>query len=1393
VWAAVDMLFRDDSKVLVRHQIDSFNAFVRSSMHDIIAGFNPIDVPYHYNATQACHDIVIRLEMQNPVIMRPLVSEKDGTVHCMYPNTARNRNFTYSSSLFVDLAVSVSVLVPARDAATPSSYRTQTKTFPRVPIAKIPIMIGSDYCASSSSSTAILDGDECPFDVGGYFIINGAEKVIISQDRVQENKTFVFPSTKSSTYSHVAEIRSVTDNVCSPPKMTTLRLSARPNDYGRYIRVSMHHVKTELPLFVLFRALGVETDKAIIGLITYNDPAERDMLAELRGCVLDAQDVRTQPAAMAFIAQNMSVGRDAANANPAARLAFLRDVIERELLPHTGSNLVGKAVYLGYMARRLLATGMGAARPDDRDSYINKRVDTPGMLLANIFRQYYGKMVKDAKKMLLKELHAAGAFNTSGIDNVVNKHNLARIIKSTIVESGLKYALSTGVWGLKTSRATKVGVAQILNRMTYAATLSHLRRVNTPMDKSGKLVQPRRLHATQWGIICPAETPEGISVGAVKNMAMLTHVTCHTDSSAARAIVRATGLVPCDVLTPGELKSSCKVFINGHLMGVVARGEETFGALKLAKLSGRLDAYTSVVWSRLAGSIEVSTEAGRCCRPLLVVRDGRLNLGLYGAGGGNTWCDLMWRADGRAAVEYLDVAESNSSLIAVDPMAVGAQHTHSEIHPSLILGVLAATIPFSDHNQSPRNAYQSAMGKQAIGVFTTNFRNRFDVLAHILNSPERPLVSTKASDYLRVNTLPNGTNCIVAIACFTGFNQEDAIIANRTSVERGLLTSTFFRTIKEQNNKNHSTGEEEFFCNPQHSAAMHLKSNNYDKVASDGFVPVNTYVTENDILIGKCMPYKAGGKIELRDASVSMKAGECGWVDRNSLHGCDMTTNGDGYDFCKLRVRSYRAPVVGDKMSCYTGDHDVLTDNGWVPIGRLCTFDKVATLVDGRLLYQNPSALQSYRCGEFDTTIEILHEHVSLRVTRNHRMYVGSGGSAGYGMAPAHLAMCGSMYYASGLDDGWGPGPATGREDADTYRVMTIDLNAEGPLPRWVWELSPRVSHMLLIRMLTQLQTMDGGRADEAQRLALHGFAACAKVPVGRGRYRVEQIPSQSLVTAACYVELPAPADGRVYCCTVPLGEGVIYVRRRGLPVWSGNSRMGQKGTIGIMYPQHDMPFTASGIVPDIIINPHAIPSRMTVGQLLECVLGKACCVKGCYGDATPFGHFSAEEMVEQLRQCGFEGYGNEVMYDGRTGQQVQSSIFIGPTFYQRLKHMVCDKVHSRNANGPVVMLTRQPAEGRSNRGGLRIGEMEAECNSAHGTFMFLKERFVDCSDNFRIFMCNRCHSVATASPEDGGSSYLCTPCRNTSDFSQVRIPFAFKLMSQELQSLGIGMKLNTL
>lgn len=1293
-WRVVDEYFKPNKGCqLIKHQIESFNDFVLRKVGQIIEGFNPIEINHNYVPETDTFKHVITIHVESPTFVKPLIYEKDGSTKNMTPNDARLRNFTYSS------AMSVNLIVTTKSMGDDGEYFVDTKKINNVSLGKLPIMVRSNYCILKNQC---IEGNECQYDYGGYFIINGNEKVIISQDRISENKTFVFISNKVSPYSHIAEIRSVQENKLSVPKITTLKMSAKPNQFGRCIRVNIHHIKIDIPVFILFKAFGLANDKEIIKYIVYDIQSEVGQLisSQLMACVEEASNILCQRDAIEYLARYLNISGYPKEylQNRMNRIALVRQVLEKEVLPHVGKDLKKKALYLGFMVRKLLKCFLGICEFDDRDSYINKRVDTPGVLLASIFRQYYGKMVKDLKNMVQKEINTGGWKVSNKLINVINKVNIYKIVKSTTIDSGLKYALSTGNWGIKSNK-NKQGVAQVLNRMTYNATLSHLRRVNTPIEKSGKLVQPRKLHATQWGIICPAETPEGSGVGLVKNMAMMANITICSNSTNVREIIEEQlGVIPFGKNNEYDVEMfahNTHVLVNGDIIGVHHQPDTLYAKLKEMKRSGAINVYTSVVWNIQNNEVSISTEGGRCVRPLLIVKNNQCRLTedvvLKLKEGKLTWQQLVCGSDDiPSVVEYMDVEEANSALIAMtfeDVMAGnsrGKRYTHMEIHPSLMMGLVASCIPFSDHNQAPRVAYQSSMSKQAIGVYSSSYRYRYDTMGHVLNYGQKPIVKTNHSVIVNNDNLPSGINVIVAIATYTGFNQEDSVILNKSAVDRGLFTSTYYRTYKELNNKNHSNGEEEFFTRPDTTVVRNIKPYNYSKLDNTGFVPENTPVQGGDVIVGKVMPTKVNNIIHYKDNSMALKATDSGVIDRNGANDKYFTnTNGDGYNFAKVRLRCERVPTIGDKFSCYTNEHEVLTENGWKPIANITLIDKIASLVDGHLIYQHPIEIQEY---DFEGNLYCVNSNqVKLRVTPNHRMYVrtrvgcyrmeiaedcfqkrrvykkNADHFTPNGNVPEEFVMTDSStitafkllsngkvfqmpihqwltFFGIWIAEGSVSLPYQTTIAAHKKRVKnalieieeTCDImftkckdkskdiekhkwsisnkcltsylqklgkSTDKYLPRWVWSLPRDLCRVLINGMcLGDGHTMDNGTrrydtssstlADDFQRLCLHAGWSCNKalkykaghvtikstgetITSNYDAYRLTIVTKQNepLVNKNMIDDIKDTTcldsweyfKGKVYCCTVPEGDGVIYMRLNGLPVWSGNSRHGQQ------------------------------------------------------------------------------------------------------------------------------------------------------------------------------------------------------------------------------------------
>ena len=1141
-WEAVNAYFAKGVRRLVDHQVDSFEDFIRNKLPLIVQSTAPITVWHEQDETTKKYKYEFRLSFENVTYIKPRLQEATGRVKPMLPMEARVRNFTYAAQMHADIRFVARTYKGEKLDTCDEEFRV----FEGISLGKLPVMLGSSLCLLKDYPASLSEVGECSHDPLGYFVVHGSERTILCQEKVADNRIMIFQNKKSaSKYFYSVEMKSLHESFTTPPKKLEIRLSSKFNGFGYPMVACVPRFREDIPVMVYFRALGI-TDDRMVARIIWGD--EKDSHVEMLGASFrDVAElaVYSQEDAIRYLTNHLQYGT-----NQEDKCAYVRYLLTSEFLPHV--RFAGetpaptpevlnarRTMLMASMIRRLLLTYCKHIPLDDRDAYPNKRVVTTGALLTHLFRQLFQKVCNDTRNEFVQEVNNDAWKKAGQPLEILNINNLYKILKLSTIEGKMKQALATGnftVQGLGTSsstslsNATKVGVSQVLARMSYAATLSHLRRIQTPVEKSGKLLAPRKLHGTSWGFMCPVETPEGHSVGIVKTMSLLTSVSSHVPSSTILHFLAELPDAETTWITVPKVYEGTSITVNGVLLAYTTNPLGVVRAMRAAKHSSRLHPHTSVAWYTLLNSILIETDGGRVVRP--VVRVGAA----YPVGEDRK----DWNAWMRTCIEYIDASETETLRVALTKDEV-TSHSHYEIHPSMLVGHMAGTIPLSDHNQSPRNTYQSAMGKQAMCVYATNFAKRLDKNAYVLCSVSRPIVETRSMRILRMQEMPFGMNAIVAIACYGGYNQEDSIIMNRSAVNRGLFRGLYYTMYKDEEHRNVTSGREEKFMRPQKHNTRKFKNTSYAAIGENGIPILHSSLQENDVVIGKVVNLRhdtAG--YAFRDASTTHKNAEAGRID-----GVWQDKNSDGYPFVKVRVVSERIPQIGDKFS----------------------------------------------------------------------------------------------------------------------------------------------------------------------------------------------------------------------------------------------SRHGQKGTVGMLLDEQDMPFTGAGLRPDLIMNPHAVPSRMTIAQLMECIFGKVCVRKGTLGDGTPYSHLKVEELRAQMLELGMHPYGNEILYNGQTGEMMQAEIFMGPTFYQRLKHMVIDKRHSR-ARGPIVSLTRQPCEGRSRDGGLRVGEMERDCMISHGAAAFTKERLMDVSDPFSTGICKTCGTLAIVNPQEG--LYSCGSCGNKTDFVQKTIPYAMKLWMQELEAMHI-------
>ncbi|MEM1618229.1 MAG: DNA-directed RNA polymerase subunit B [Desulfurococcaceae archaeon] len=1127
-----------EEKGLVRQHLDSYNRFIREILPSIIEEFREIPI------TPDCY-----LYIEKYRIGQPQWTEVDGTTQYKTPLECRIRNLTYMAPVYVTVRLNCMGI----------SRETELK------LMDLPVMLRSEIDPlSKMTQQELIEHGEDPRDPGGYFIINGSEKVLVAQEDLASNTILVDYGQEGTGITHTAKVISA-----SRGRRSQLIID-RKKDGIFYANVQGH----KIPAVILMIALGLDT-REILYAVSANPVYHTYLLPS----ILQAEQAlpkleipsdlpddkireyvkkykeRIVEEALDFIGSRFAIGRPREE-----RIQRARRLLDERLLPHIGTDpsretRLLKAVFIGQMIARIIELMLGYRQPDDKDHYRNKRLKLAGDLLATLIRTALVAFTREVREEIEKQISKTGRIE------------LKVAFKHTVITDRIMHAMATGNWP-----GGRTGVSQLLDRTNYMSTLSHLRRVVSPLARGQPHFEARELHGTQWGRICPFETPEGTNIGLVKNLALLVNVSVGVEDKEVENLLYEHGVIP--VITkrvrgkvlkgyleaiieeldkgehPGiEYANYAKVFLNGKFIGFHSNPDYLVKTIRTLRRTSKLSHEVNVVHIKTEhiNEVMINTDPGRIRRPLIVVENGKPKLTKEHVKklkeGKLTFDDLVKAG----IIEYLDPDEEESAYVALSPEMVTNEHTHLELWLPGIFGITASIIPYSEHNQSPRNMYEAAMAKQALGLSSAAFQRRVDTRGHLLHYVQKPLVTTKAISAVGYEERPSGQNMVVAVLTYTGYNMEDAVILNKSSVDRGLARSTFFRLYATVEYK-YPGGIQDEITRPPPSVRGYRGHQAYELLEDDGIVAPETEVYGGQVLVGKTSPprflsaqeYGVGG-LTRQDTSIAVRHGEKGVVDVVVI-----TLDDEGNKLIKVKVRDLRIPELGDKFA----------------------------------------------------------------------------------------------------------------------------------------------------------------------------------------------------------------------------------------------SRHGQKGVVGLLVPQYDMPFNEEGITPDLIINPHAFPSRMTVGQLLESIAGKAAALQGEFIDATPFyENKSIDNFRLILKRHGYMPTGEEVMYDGRTGEKLESPVFIGIVYYQKLHHMVADKIHAR-ARGPVQILTRQPTQGRSRAGGLRWGEMEVDCLVGHGTSILLRETMRERSDLTRVYICTECGLIGYYDKNKG--RFMCPIHKEKAELKPVEVSYAFKLLLQELISMGI-------
>jgi DNA-directed RNA polymerase II subunit RPB2 len=952
-WLIIDKYFNDNPNYLVAHHLDSYNSFFKEGLPRIFKEKNPIKIMKEQDAKTGEFALKCDLYLGGKngdklYYGKPMIYDENRE-HFMYPNEARLRNMTYGITIHYD--VEVDFFIKNKETGL---IETSTTLLSKIFLGRFPIMLQSDLCILNGLDRQVrFRMGECRNDKGGYFIIDGKEKCIVCQEKFADNMLYVRDKA-NELYTHSAEIRSVSEDASKPVRTLSVKMVA-PNTTltNKQLVVIVPNVRKPVPLFILMRALGVESDRDIIDYCLLDREKYAHYVDLFIPSIYDAGRLFNQAVALKYIA-TLTKGKTVAHA---------LEILTNYLLPHIGEmNFQEKAYFLGYMVNQLLQVVTKERKATDRDNFRFKRVELTGSLLYDLFKEYYSLQQRsiylgfDQKYYYAKKEGSMAYLNN--FPSLIEM-NYKECFAERKVADGFRKAFKGG-WGSE-AHTKRVGVVQDVNRLSFNSFIAQMRKMNLPLDASAKIVGPRLAHTTQWGIIDPIDTPDGGNVGLHKNLTIMAAVTKgYSAYPMIRWLRMHADLLFLAECTPLIISRLCKVIVNGNWVGVLPDAQKTEQEMKTLRRIAVIPTFTSIFWQIEHQTLFIYTDAGRICRPIFYTKntvpsyqnDAILekiqkndftweelitgfakkkdpNFSLTAGKLYDSVADLYNVTElkaltaSQALLDYVDTAETEGALIAMDyTIAAGTgtsaagKYTHVEIHPSLMLGVMGNQVIFPENNQLPRDLFACGQARQAISLYHSNFQVRVDKTGIVLNNGQVPLVKSRYLKHINNEEHPCGENTIVAIMAWNGYNVEDSILFNEGSLKRGLFRTTYYSVYesKEESSRVGETTIDSVFANIESKDVVGLKPGcDYAQLDDYGLVKENTLVDEKLVLIGKVTTNvdKPGTFL---DASSFPKKGQLGYVDKSF-----MTEGEEGFRIAKVRIRNERIPGIGDKFCSRCG------------------------------------------------------------------------------------------------------------------------------------------------------------------------------------------------------------------------------------------------------------------------------------------------------------------------------------------------------------------------------------------------------------------------------------------------------------------------------------------